>query len=75
MTTEPYAQVVLDVTAGGGSIPFEAGRLGFRTIANELNPVACHILRATCEWPQDSTATPLLDDYQEVSSRFLTRVQ
>ena len=32
---------VLDVTAGGGSIPFEAGRLGFRTIANELNPVAC----------------------------------
>ena len=37
-TTE--APLVLDVTAGGGSIPFEAGRLGFRTIANELNPVA-----------------------------------
>ena len=34
------APLVLDVTAGGGSIPFEAGRLGFRTIANELNPVA-----------------------------------
>ena len=49
-TTE--APLVLDVTAGGGSIPFEAGRLGFRTIANELNPVASHILRATCEWPQ-----------------------
>ena len=28
------APIVLDVTAGGGSIPFEAGRLGFRTIAN-----------------------------------------
>ena len=43
---------VLDVTAGGGSIPFEAGRLGLNTIANELNPVATFILRATCEWPQ-----------------------
>ena len=43
---------VLDVTAGGGSIPFEAGRLGLKTIANELNPVAALILHATCEWPQ-----------------------
>ena len=64
---------ILDVTAGGGSIPFEAGRLGFRTIANELNPVACHILRATCEWPQEY-GYPLLDDYKEVSTRFQTRV-
>jgi len=59
-TTE--APLVLDVTAGGGSIPFEAGRLGFRTIANELNPVASHILRATCEWPQ-RYGYPLLDEY------------
>ena len=29
------APVVLNVTAGGGSSPFEAGRLGFRTIAND----------------------------------------
>lgn len=54
--------IVLDVTAGGGSIPFEAGRLGFRTIANELNPVASHILRATCEWPQQYGYS-LLDEY------------
>ena len=47
-----HAPKVLDVTAGGGSIPFEAGRLGLNTIANELNPVAAFILRATCEWPQ-----------------------
>ena len=47
-----HTPVVLDVTAGGGSIPFEAGRLGLKTIANELNPVAAFILRATCEWPQ-----------------------
>ncbi len=67
------APIVLDVTAGGGSIPFEAGRLGFRTIANELNPVACLILRATCEWPQ-TFGRKLLEDYQEVSQKFLARV-
>ena len=65
--------VVLDVTAGGGSIPFEAGRLGLRAIANELNPVACHILRATCEWPQ-RYGYGLLDDYREASERFQARV-
>ena len=65
---------VLDLTAGGGSIPFEAGRLGFRTIANELNPVACLILRATCEWPQ-KFGFQLLKDYQDVSKKFLSRVR
>ena len=65
--------VVLDVTAGGGSIPFEAGRLGFRTIANELNPVACLILRATCEWPQRH-GYPLLDDYHQRAQAFQERV-
>ena len=65
--------VVLDVTAGGGSIPFEAGRLGFRTIANELNPVAALILRATCQWPQQY-GYALLDDYREVSATFQARV-
>ena len=63
------APTVLDVTAGGGSIPFEAGRLGFQTIANELNPVACLILRATCEWPQQF-GRQLLKDYREVSEIF-----
>ena len=60
---------VLDMTAGGGSIPFEAGRLGFQTIANELNPVASLILRATCEWPQ-TFGQKLLKDYQSASQRF-----
>ena len=66
--------VVLDITAGGGSIPFEAGRLGFRTIANELNPVAGLILRATCEWPQ-KYGWELLENFQEVKGRFLERVR
>lgn len=75
--------VALDVTAGGGSIPFEAGRLGLRTIANELNPVAALILRATCEWPQKHGAA-LLDhfgaqaniaaEWTGIAGRYLRRV-
>lgn len=42
---------VLDPTAGGGSIPFEALRLGHNVIANELNPVAAVILKATVDYP------------------------
>ncbi|HLA80754.1 MAG TPA: DUF1156 domain-containing protein, partial [Thermoleophilia bacterium] len=42
---------VLDSFAGGGSIPFEAYRLGFNVLLGELNPVACVIERATLEYP------------------------
>lgn len=42
---------VLDPMAGGGSIPFEALRYGFATSANELNPVATVILKATIDYP------------------------
>jgi adenine-specific DNA methylase len=42
---------VLDSFAGGGSIPFEAVRLGLPVISNELNPVASIIERATIEYP------------------------
>ena len=44
--------VLLDPFAGGGAIPLEAGRLGCQAIANDYNPVAYLILRATCEFPQ-----------------------
>ena len=43
--------VVLDPTAGGGSVPFESIRVGLHTVANDLNPVAALIERATIEWP------------------------
>lgn len=66
--------LVVDITAGGGSIPFEAGRLGLRSIANELNPVAQLILRATCQWPQQH-GYDLLDAYNAASSRFSRRVR
>lgn len=43
---------VLDPFAGGGAIPIEVGRLGCQAVANDYNPVAHLILRATCEFPQ-----------------------
>ena len=42
---------ILDPFAGGGSIPFEAMRVGVDTIANDYNPVAHLIERATLEYP------------------------
>ena len=44
-------RTVLDPTAGGGSIPFETMRMGLAPLANDLNPVAVLIMRATVEWP------------------------
>ena len=49
---EGKTPTVLDPFAGGGAIPLEAGRLGCQPIANDYNPVAYLILRATCEFPQ-----------------------
>jgi putative DNA methylase len=43
---------VLDPFSGGGAIPLEAGRVGAQAIANDYNPVASLVLRATCEFPQ-----------------------
>ena len=43
---------LLDSTAGGGAIPFEAMRLGCNVIANDLNPVATAIEIATLKYPQ-----------------------
>jgi putative DNA methylase len=47
----PTGLTVLDPTAGGGSIPLEALRLGHTVIANELNPVASVILHGTIDYP------------------------
>ena len=48
---DPEDIVVVDPMAGGGSIPLEALRLGFRTVAMDYNPVAYIILKATLEYP------------------------
>ena len=61
---------VLDPTAGGGSIPFEALRLGARTVANDLNPVSTLIMRATIEWPSVYGAA-LKSAFDDLSRRFV----
>ena len=61
---------VLDPTAGGGSIPFESLRLGFGTVANDLNPVAALILRATVEWPA-MYGSALVSEFNALADRFV----
>ncbi|GAA1929126.1 DUF1156 domain-containing protein [Streptantibioticus ferralitis] len=43
--------VIADPTAGGGSIPWAASRLGLPVIANDLNGVAASVLKAGVEIP------------------------
>lgn len=64
---------VMDITAGGGSIPFEALRLGCRTLANELNPVASVILEATLNYPA-TFGKPLIQDIQTWGEKLLESV-
>lgn len=63
---------VLDPTAGGGSIPFEALSLGFETFANDLNPVATFVQKCTYEFPLLFSAD-VLHLYRSISQRFLKR--
>lgn len=54
--------IVADPTAGGGSIPWAATRLGLPTLANDLNGVAASTLRAGVKIPAErgpSLATDL----------------
>ncbi|MTW18314.1 DUF1156 domain-containing protein [Rhodoplanes serenus] len=46
-----HLPTVMDPMSGGGSIPLESARLGFPTLANEYNPVACSVLEATLDYP------------------------
>ncbi|MFE3514120.1 DUF1156 domain-containing protein [Streptomyces sp. NPDC059166] len=56
---------VADVTAGGGSIPWAALRLGLPTYANDLNSVAVSILNASLTIPvkRGTALTPLLREW------------
>ena len=65
------APLVLDPMAGGGSILFEALRLGLTTIAGELNPVACGVLTATLDYPL-TFGSSLVDDIQHWGDRMKT---
>ena len=65
---------ILDPTAGGGSIPFEAERLGLTAIANDLNPVAALILKATVEWPAQH-GPALLEEFGKLGGEFVRRAE
>ena len=69
---------VLDPTAGGGAIPFEAVRLGAIAVANDLNAVSALILAATVDWPLRH-GTCLLPEFERLSQRLVetreTRLQ
>lgn len=70
----PTGLTVLDATSGGGSIPFEALRLGHNVIANELNPVATTILHATLDYPA-RFGPDLLHDIQRWGDRLVSEVE
>ena len=62
--------LVVDPTAGGGSIPLESHRLGCATMANDLNPVAALLLHATVDWP-GRFGTELIKEFQSICYRFI----
>ena len=66
--------IILDPTAGGGSVPFEAMRLGIETMANDLNPVAALIERATLEWPAKHGSV-IKDIVEELGAEFTLEVR
>jgi adenine-specific DNA methylase len=61
---------VLDPTAGGGSIPFEAVRLRLPTFANDLNPVAVLIERLTIQSPL-TFGNSIVPEFRRLADHFL----
>lgn len=66
--------LVLDPTAGGGSIPFESARLGLATIGNDLNPVASLIEKATIEWPLKH-GMAMVTEFNRIAKLFVERAE
>ena len=65
---------VLDPTAGGGSIPFEAIRYGLPTHANDLNSIAVSALRAGVELAA-RYGEELLPDLKEWGDELFERME
>ena len=70
----PETRTVLDPTAGGGSIPIEIHRLGYAALANDLNPVAALVLKATVEWPR-AFGSSLRTRFDDVAREFIRRAE
>jgi putative DNA methylase len=67
--------IVVDPMAGGGSIPLESLRLGFRTIAVEYNPVAYLVLKATIEFPAKYADSGLFEETVRAARELLERAE
>ena len=65
---------VIDPTAGGGSIPYEAIRYGLPATANDLNPVATSVLRAGVELPAHY-GTDLVQDLRKWGEVLVRRIE
>ena len=65
---------VLDPTAGGGSIPLEAIRIGLTSLANDLNPVAALIMRATVEWPS-AFSENIKEQFNSLATEWRRRIE
>ena len=70
--TNPSDLRVLDPTAGGGSIPFEATRLGLSVFGNDLNPVAALLLRLTLQTPWQC-GNDALREFERLAKKFLDK--
>lgn len=68
------APVVLDPTAGGGSIPFVAARLGIPTVANDLNSVAALVLLAGVKIPIEN-GREILEELNKWGKLLVSRVR
>ena len=69
-----HSATVLDPTAGGGSVPLEAVRLGLPTIGNDLNPVAVLLQKATYEWPAQH-GLAVRTEFLEIAADWRKRVE
>lgn len=64
---------ILDPTAGGGSIPFEALRLNCETFANDINPVAVLLEKATLEAPL--LGIDVLKEFRRIGKLFMEKAE
>ena len=71
---KPDGMTLLDPTAGGGSVPFEALRLGLAVRANDLNTVAALIEVATVAWPA-THGERIESAFAELGGRFVAEVK
>jgi putative DNA methylase len=67
--------LIVDPTAGGGSIPLAAARLDLPVIANDLNPVAAAILHTSISIPARRDADDLLVLVQRWGKELIQRIE